>query len=336
MIHVVCGPPCAGKSTYVDRHAPPGAVRVDLDRIAEALGSAGSHEHGKPVFEAALAARDAAIRSAAARGDELWAIHTLPTDAQLAEWEAMGAQVRVLDPGRDEAKARARRDGRPEGTEQAIDKWYTKLNEAAYERLSSYLAPHGANASPGPAQGTETPGPARGETSGPHGPESEKAMAENEAAETAAPEKDWQAEARKWEERSKANRDKAKAYDELSEAHEALKAEHGTAAERIAALERELGEMRAAKERDASVADAAARHKVDPELLSMMAGTTAEEIDANAEALAKKVGALRRYPEVGDQGASSAKPTATKADIAKLRGKAQFDAIAQNIGLYRS
>lgn len=144
----------------------------------------------------------------------------------------------------------------------------------------------------------------------------------------------WQAESRKWEERSKANRDKAKAYDALSDEHEALKAEHGKAAERIAELERQLGAATAAKARDEAVAAAAAAHKVDPEILAMTAGDTPEEIEANAAKLAERLGTVRLYPQVGDQGA--AKPAGTSREsIAKLKGRAQLDAIRENIGLYR-
>ena len=144
----------------------------------------------------------------------------------------------------------------------------------------------------------------------------------------------WQAESRKWEERSKANRDKAKAYDALAEEHEALKSERDKDAERIAELERQLGAATAAKAREEAVAAAAAAHKVDPEILAMTAGETPEEIEANAAKLAERLGTVRLYPQVGDQGA--AKPAGmSRESIAKLKGRAQLDAIRENIGLYK-
>lgn len=162
-----------------------------------------------------------------------------------------------------------------------------------------------------------------------------------EAAATETPATDWQAESakwqvesRKWEERSKANRDKAKAYDALSDEHEALKAERDKAAERIAELEKQLGAATAAKARDEAIAAAAAAHKVDPEILAMTAGETPEEIEANAAKLAERLGTVRLYPQVGDQGA--AKPVQTSREsIAKLKGRAQLDAIRNNIDLYK-
>lgn len=144
----------------------------------------------------------------------------------------------------------------------------------------------------------------------------------------------WQAESRKWEERSKANRDKAKAYDALNDEHEALKAERDKAAERIAELEKQLGAATAAKARDEAIAAAAAAHKVDHEILAMTAGDSPEEIEANAAKLAERLGTVRLYPQVGDQGA--AKPAGTSREsIAKLKGRAQLDAIRNNIDLYK-
>ena len=144
----------------------------------------------------------------------------------------------------------------------------------------------------------------------------------------------WQAESRKWEERSKANRDKAKAYDALSDEHEAMKAERDKAAERIAELEKQLGAATAAKARDEAIAAAAAAHKVDPEILAMTAGETPEEIEANAAKLAERLGTVRLYPQVGDQGA--AKPAGmSRESIAKMKGSAQLDAIRENLSLYK-
>lgn len=162
----------------------------------------------------------------------------------------------------------------------------------------------------------------------------EAAATETPATDWQAESAKWQAESRKWEERSKANRDKAKAYDALSDEHEALKAERDKAAERIAELEKQLGAATAAKARDEAVAAAAAAHKVDQEVLAMMTGETPEEIEANAAKLAERLGTVRLYPQVGDQGA--AKPAGTSREsIAKLKGRAQLDAIRENIGLYK-
>lgn len=145
----------------------------------------------------------------------------------------------------------------------------------------------------------------------------------------------WQAESRKWEGRSKSNSDKAMAYNSLTAEHETLKAEHTAASERIAALERELGDLKASGERAETVAAVAAEERVDAELLSMMGGGTADEIRANAKKLAAKVGTLHAYPQVGDRGAAPGGTGMTKQDISKLRGRAQLDAIQQNISLYR-
>lgn len=162
----------------------------------------------------------------------------------------------------------------------------------------------------------------------------EAATAETPATDWQAESAKWQAESRKWEERSKANRDKAKAYDALSDEHEALKAERDKAAERIAELEKQLGAATAAKARDEAIAAAAAAHKVDPEILAMTAGDSPEEIEANAAKLAERLGTVRLYPQVGDQGA--AKPAGTSREsIAKLKGRAQLDAIRNNIELYK-
>lgn len=94
--------------------------------------------------------------------------------------------------------------------------------------------------------------------------------------------KDWQAEAEKWksfarkhEEQAKANADKAKRLDELEESQ---KSELQKAADRAAAAEARAAEV----EVRATRAEIAAAKGVPAALLS---GTTAEELEASADAL---------------------------------------------------
>lgn len=124
MIHVVTGPPCAGKSTFVAENAGEGSVRVDYDAIAVALGSGNDHAAPYEIGRCALAAREAAIKEATDLGTEAWVIHTAPSEAQRREYSKGGAIFHDLDPGMGECMRRAVADGRPEGTEQAIRKWY--------------------------------------------------------------------------------------------------------------------------------------------------------------------------------------------------------------------
>lgn len=122
MLNVVTGPPCAGKSTYVEEHRNPGSVVVDFDKLAVALGAESDHRCDGDVYRAAQVARSAVIR-ACREFQEAWVIHT-SLDAHSRKAFA-GAVFHDLDPGMDECIRRARADGRPNGTESEIAAWYS-------------------------------------------------------------------------------------------------------------------------------------------------------------------------------------------------------------------
>ena len=125
MLHVVVGPPCAGKSTYVAENAEPDELRIDFDAIAQTLGSSVAHAATGNVKDAAFAARAALIDHALAHPDATaWIIHTAPTAAQLDAYKAADAAVHVVDPGVDVCLRRAEDDDRPDHTAGAIASWY--------------------------------------------------------------------------------------------------------------------------------------------------------------------------------------------------------------------
>ncbi|MEU1152631.1 HK97 family phage prohead protease [Streptomyces sp. NPDC005918] len=134
-IMVVVGPPCAGKSTYIAEHKTAGDVVVDFDALAAALGSTIPHDAPAGVRDVALAARKAAIAKVMAGVDaDAWIIHTSPPPGAMSEYEAVGVELVLLDPGIDVCLSRADEDKRPDGTAAAIEQWYETPPPAAGEK----------------------------------------------------------------------------------------------------------------------------------------------------------------------------------------------------------
>ena len=125
MLHVIMGPPAAGKSTFVREHAAEGDIIIDLDHIANALAGKpmDNHEHTGDVLAVAKAARQAAIDTALTREATVWLIHTNPSPKQRAEYEKHGAEFHTIDPGKQTVMARCKQQ-RPHGSAIAAAKWY--------------------------------------------------------------------------------------------------------------------------------------------------------------------------------------------------------------------
>lgn len=103
---VVCGPPGAGKTTYVAEHAEAVDVVIDLDALALALMRPGERPATPGAYPAhvrhvAIGAREEAIRRAVRLREAVtvWLVHALPAAAELADYRAAGAEIVALDPG---------------------------------------------------------------------------------------------------------------------------------------------------------------------------------------------------------------------------------------------
>lgn len=124
---VVIGPPAAGKSTWVQEHAKPGDIVIDFDKLALALTIPGGdpHDHPPAVTGVARAARNAAIEVALKhiRGVDVYLIHSNPGERRMAQYEAMGARIVTIDPGRDVVRERCKSE-RPSRMFAVIDEWY--------------------------------------------------------------------------------------------------------------------------------------------------------------------------------------------------------------------
>lgn len=130
---VVCGPPAAGKSTWVIKHAKPGDVMIDMDRIARALmphEPDTTHDYPEHVRHVAITARKAAIRRATRLRERVtvWLIHALPTPDDLAEYRAFGWHIETIDPGRTVVEERAR-TMRPAAMMRHVERWYAEHAE---------------------------------------------------------------------------------------------------------------------------------------------------------------------------------------------------------------
>lgn len=123
---VVSGPPCAGKTTYVNEHRAPADLIIDLDRIAYAFGYPTEQiDVAKPhaARNAAMVARASILKHLPYKDVRTWVIDT---KANPIVWERRGAQVIVLDPGPEECHRRSAADFRNPSTDIEIDAWYAE------------------------------------------------------------------------------------------------------------------------------------------------------------------------------------------------------------------
>lgn len=153
---------------------------------------------------------------------------------------------------------------------------------------------------------------------------------------------DWKAkydellkQTRKHEDRAKANYAKAKAYDEAAKHAEEADGKLAELAEKAEKAESELAAMKAEREREQTVADVAKKANVPADIMTLMRGETADELQAAADALSGYVKSLSLYPEVTDGGARQA-PSVTKESISAIKDRAaRVRARAENANLYK-
>lgn len=241
MLHVVTGAPCAGKTTYIAQHKKDGDIVIDLDAIAVSLGAKSSHEYGENIMRVALAARKAAIGEIGE--SDAWVIHTQPTKAQRDGYK--DAVFHDLDPGVEECIRRAKNDGRPNGTLDAIRYWYREsesrdsfsIGQSETERRNldgsetgPFFMPETGRKAEVMAEESNVQGVAEG----------------TEGTDWKAKYEEMRGHMRDWEKKAKANQTAA---DELEKLRAAQMTEQEKERERADNAERELAELKAEKAR---------------------------------------------------------------------------------------
>lgn len=133
-IHVVVGPPAAGKSTWVRQQAKPGDITIDYDNIANVLTphDGQPHDHQPHVSAVTKAARKAAIQAAINLNVEcnVYIIHSTPSRASINQYRRLGAHINVIDPGREVVMQRCKAE-RPWRMQKAAQDWYDLVQHYA-------------------------------------------------------------------------------------------------------------------------------------------------------------------------------------------------------------
>lgn len=133
MITIVTGPPCSGKTTYMNEHAKAGDIKIDADAIAMSIG----FESYAWDADIVLPMRRAGIDALLKRADvDAWIIDTDPSDASMQAYDAAGVHIVHCDADYDACIERAETDARPKMTFDAIDAYFGKKKDATMLKKS--------------------------------------------------------------------------------------------------------------------------------------------------------------------------------------------------------
>lgn len=123
LLHVVTGPPTAGKTTHVHHHRQPTDIVIDLDALTTALGGP-DHTTTGPHYGLARQLRTHAVQQLLDHPRPAWIIHTAPTTEDITRYTRAEATPVLIDPGRPTCMTRARTRPAPATTTAAIVDWY--------------------------------------------------------------------------------------------------------------------------------------------------------------------------------------------------------------------
>ena len=120
-VRIVTGPPCSGKTTYVQTKASKRDVIIDYDAIAVALGSPNTHDHPKSLVPYILHVRNALLERVRDKRPttNVWVIATSPQADELG----MADEVILLETDRATCHERADYADRPYAWHALIDTW---------------------------------------------------------------------------------------------------------------------------------------------------------------------------------------------------------------------
>lgn len=134
MIFVVTGPPCSGKSTFVNSRAESSDVVVDFDRMAEALNSdCADRRVAKPKAVPMIArecwyAAVSTLMRTLVRSGNVYIVDSNPSDKMMSWYRENRCQIIDLDSDRDACLDRAKRF-RTEREVAAVEDWDTLAAE---------------------------------------------------------------------------------------------------------------------------------------------------------------------------------------------------------------
>lgn len=131
---ILCGPPASGKTTYVQAHAQPGDMVIDLDSIITSIQPDYRH-WSTPDVDGLLLNRAIRIRNSMLgslkrlTSGAAWFIVAAPTQAERDWWaDKLGGKVVLLHPGKQELERRAIARGTPLSI-QGIAKWERRAKQ---------------------------------------------------------------------------------------------------------------------------------------------------------------------------------------------------------------
>lgn len=143
-VRIVAGPPCSGKTTYVEERRQAEDVVVELDRLYIALGAQETHDHPKAMTALALAAREAIYDHLADRGVpdvDVWIVAGLPKASdRRALAERLGASVIVLETPLSVCQARAEAE-RPDGWSSYAERWWNTYEPDDLDEVFRHESP---------------------------------------------------------------------------------------------------------------------------------------------------------------------------------------------------